>query len=197
MNQWDRESLPGELVSSFAQKLDCSRPTSREREVRVCRGREISLKNIDLALHTVATPKSWPRVGLPQTSEGRRRLTRTRQALFGSASDVRSAGPGSWREGALRLFRSCDAHGHAEPLDAVTEVEVQPPGDPLWQRRDDDLVVLLVIERLANGLVAIGGPDDPLHMRARGRVEQRDCEFEGDCPPPRCPDPNTAEGVGA
>jgi hypothetical protein len=55
---------------------------------------------------------------------------------------VRSAGLGWRRKVALGLLRSHDAHGHAEPLDAVGEVEAQPAGDPRWQRRDDDLVVL-------------------------------------------------------
>lgn len=42
-----------------------------------------------------------------------------------------------------------------------------------WQRRYDDLVVFLALERPAHGLVRVSGLDDPLHMRARGHVEQR------------------------
>jgi hypothetical protein len=62
----------------------------------------------------------------------------------------------------------------------VGEIEVQTPEDLLWQRRDEDLVVLLALERLAHGLVRVGGPDDPLHMRARGWVERRALELKRD-----------------
>jgi hypothetical protein len=60
-----------------------------------------------------------------KTSARRRHLTQTGM-LFGSARGVRLAGPGSRREVALGLLRSHDPHRHAELLDAVGEVEVQP-----------------------------------------------------------------------
>src|SRR4029077_18943478 len=100
-----------------------------------------------------------------------RLLTQTAAGAVRIGAPRRSARPCSPRDGALGLLRSHHAHGHAEPLDAVGQVETQPPGDPLWQCRDDDLVVLLALERLAYGLVRVGGSDNTLHMRARGRVE--------------------------
>ena len=80
---------------------------------------------------------------------------------------TRSSGPGSRREGPLGLVRGHHAHRHAEALDAVAEVEVQPAGDTLRQGRDDDLVELLALERLPYRLVRVGGADDSLHVRAR------------------------------
>jgi hypothetical protein len=57
---------------------------------------------------------------------------------------------------------------------------VQPPGDPLGQCRDDDLVVLAALERLAHRLERVGGADDPFDMGARSFVEQRNRELERD-----------------
>jgi hypothetical protein len=114
--------------------ISCRWPTPTDRPLQT--GCDRSSRH-DLLAPSTQCRRSRFRIAGPKTAAEQckdkapirqRRLTETAAGAVRIGAPRRSARPGSRREGALGLLRSHHAHGHAEPLDAVGEVEVQPPG---------------------------------------------------------------------
>src|SRR3954453_9304132 len=72
-----------------------------------------------------------------------------------------------------------EGHGQAQTCDPMHEVAPPPPRALLAQRRNDDLVEVLLADRACDGLERVRPAEHALHLAVRLALEQRNRILEG------------------